>query len=92
MGCASSNAPSSGGSGPWATVSRERPAEEDVLAPAARPLGPLSTERRRRVLGTSPIADSLNFAFTEFSEGGQEFIGNSSPSASVVALINLRRE
>jgi hypothetical protein len=34
---------------------------------------------------------SAKFAFKEFSEVGQEFIGNSSPSASVVALINFRR-
>jgi hypothetical protein len=32
-----------------------------------------------------------NFAYWGFSEVGQEFIGNSSPSASVGALINFRR-
>jgi hypothetical protein len=33
---------------------------------------------------------SANFAFIEFSEVDQEFIGNSSPSASVGALANWR--
>jgi DNA modification methylase len=33
----------------------------------------------------------LDFHFTEFLEAGQEFIGNSSPLASVGALINFRR-
>jgi hypothetical protein len=32
--------------------------------------------------------NSANFRFTEFSEVDQEFIGNSSPLASVVAFIN----
>jgi hypothetical protein len=32
---------------------------------------------------------SPNFAFIQFSEVGQEFIGNSSPLASVVGLINV---
>jgi hypothetical protein len=34
--------------------------------------------------------NSPNFAFWGFSEVGQEFIGNSSPSASVVELANWR--
>jgi len=35
--------------------------------------------------------NSTNFVYTEFSEVGQEFIGNSSLLASVGALIDLRR-
>jgi hypothetical protein len=40
---------------------------------------------------SSHSGHSAKFAFWGFSEVGQEFIGDSSPVASVVALINLRR-
>jgi hypothetical protein len=46
--------------------------------------------RGKRILRTSPFGDSRKFAFIEFSEVDQEFIGNSSPSASVGALANWR--
>jgi hypothetical protein len=43
------------------------------------------------ILRTSPFGVSTKFALKEFSEVGQEFIGNSSPGASVVAAAKERR-
>jgi hypothetical protein len=66
MACASSNAPSSGGSEPWPTVSREQPAEEVVLhEPLTLVLRTLSTEGRRRVLVTSAVRCSPKFQATD---------------------------
>ena len=56
-------------------------------------VGPQLCELRDNgVLRSSHSGDSRKFAFKEFSEVSQEFIGDSSPLATVVALVNFRRD
>ena len=60
------------------------------LSPLPRP-GLFTQVRRIVILRTSPFGHSrkLDFHFTEFSEVGQGFIGDSSPSASVAESADL---
>jgi hypothetical protein len=55
-------------------------------------ISPLFTEVPRiEILRTSPFGHSPKFALTAFSEVVQEFIGNSSPMASMRPLCNVAR-